>query len=283
MSSDHPTTNEITFRDYLDVLIRRWYIVVAMPLLAMLAAALVTFALKPTYEATATLALAPTTVSISLANQLPPYYLMVNDPRRLPTAYTPTYYVAILQGADVVSAAKPQAVVTIAPDGSDRSLIHLTARGDDPKKVADTANAYVQAGAQRLQQLLQPTGEETAAAQKRLDDAQQALIAFARDNGFSYDPSAPDVPSTLPRAQVLEFQQLLRERDIAESVYLDFARDSERTTILANTAYRPTIITASVPTAPISPKLAQNVLIGAAFGLLIGLLGAFSIEFVARR
>jgi hypothetical protein len=43
-----------------------------------------------------------------------------------------------LKGADVVSAAKPQAAVTITPDGSDRSLIHVTARGDDPQKVADT-------------------------------------------------------------------------------------------------------------------------------------------------
>ena len=279
----NPTHDEITLRDYFDVLIRRWYIVVVMPLLAILAAALVTFALKPTYEATATLALAPTTVSISLANQLPPYYLMVSDPRRLPTAYTPTYYVAILNGADVVTAAKPQAAVAIAPDGSDRSLIHLTARGDDPQKVVDTANAYARAGAARLQQLLQPTGEEAATAQKRLDDAQQALITFARDNNFSYDPTAPDVPSNLSRAQVLEFQQLLRERDIAESVYLDFAREYERTTILANTAYLPTTIPASVPTAPVSPKLAQNVLIGAAFGILIGLLGAFSIELIARR
>ncbi|MEW5718704.1 MAG: Wzz/FepE/Etk N-terminal domain-containing protein [Chloroflexota bacterium] len=279
----NPTQDEITLRAYLDVLIRRWYVVVAMPLLAMLSAALVTFALKPTYEATATLALAPTTVSISLANQLPPYYLVVSEPRRLPTAYTPTYYVAILKGADVVSAAKPHAAVTLAPDGNDRSLIHLTARGDDPKKVADTANAYAQAGAARIQQLVQPTGAEAAAARKRMDDAQSALSAFARDNGFSYDPTAPDVPSNLSRAKILEFQQLLRERDIAESVYLDFAREYERTTILANTAYVPTIIPATLPTAPVAPKLAQNILLGAAFGVLIGLLGAFSLEFFVRR
>lgn len=276
-------TNETDWRAYLDVLIRRWYVVVAMPLLAILAATLSTLALKPTYEATATLALAPTTVSISLANQLPPYYLMVSEPRRLPIAFTPTYYVAILKGADVVSVAKPQAAVTITPDSNDRSLIHLTARGDDPQKVTDTANAYAQAGAQRIQQLIQPTGEEAAAAQRRLDDAQQALIVFARDNNFSFDPTAPDVPTTLPYSKVLEFQQLLRERDIAESVYLDFARDYERAAILANTAYRPTVIPAALPTAPASPKLAPTVLISAAFGLLIGLLGAFSLEFVARR
>ena len=268
---------------YFDVLIRRWRIVVAMPLLAMLTAALVTFTLKPTYEATATIALAPTTVSISLANQLPPYYLMVSDPRRLPIAYTPTYYIAVLKGADVVSAAKPQATVTLTPDGSDRSLIHITARGDDPKRVADTATAYAQAGAQRIQQLIQPSGDEVTAAQKRLDDAQQTLIAFARDNGFSYDPTAPDVPPTLGRANIMEFQQLLRARDIAESVYLDFAREYERAMILANTAYRSALIPAPEPTAPVSPKLLPNVLVGAAFGLLIGLLGAFSTELVTRR
>jgi hypothetical protein len=249
----------------------------------MLAAALVTFALKPTYEATATIALAPTTVSISLANQLPPYYLVVSDPRRLPIAYTPAYYIAMLQGADVVNAAKPSLPVTIAADGNDRSLLRLTARGDDPQKVADAANAYAQAGAARLQQLIQPAGEEVTAARKRLDDAQNALITFARDNNFSYDPTAPDVPPTLGRAKILEFQQLLRERDIAETVYLDFAREQERATILANAAYRPTVIAATPPTVPVAPKLAPNVLIGAAFGVLIGLLGAFALEFFARR
>lgn len=275
--------SEINFRAFLDVLIRRWYVVVAMPLLAMLAAALVTFALKPTYEATATIALAPTTVSISLANQLPPYYLMVSDPRRLPTAYTPTYYIAILKGADVVNAANPQAAITLAPDGNDRALLHITARGDDSKRVTDTANAYARAGIARIQQLVQPTGEEATAARKRLDDAENALGIFARENNFSYDPTAPDVPSNLPRPKILEFQQLLRERDIAESVYLDFAREFERATILANAAYRPTMIAAAAPTIPVAPRLVPNVLIGATFGLLIGLLGAFVLELFARR
>ena len=66
--------NEIDLRDSIDLLIRRWKFVLAMPILAALAAALVTFAIKPAYQATAALALAPSTVSISLANQLPPYY-----------------------------------------------------------------------------------------------------------------------------------------------------------------------------------------------------------------
>jgi capsular polysaccharide biosynthesis protein len=275
--------SETNFHAFLDVLIRRWQIVVAMPALAMLTAALVTLALKPTYEATATIALAPSTVAVSLSNLLPPYYLMVDDPRRLPLAFTPTYYLTILKGADVVNAAKPHGAITLASDPNDRALIHVSARGDDPKQVADTANAYARAGSARIQQLIQPTGEEATAARQRLADAQNALSAFARDHNFSYDPTAPDVPSTLERAQILEFQQRLRERDIAESVYLDFAREFERMTILANSAYRPTVIAAATPANPVAPKLAPNVLIGAAFGLLVGLLGAFTLELIARR
>ncbi|MCX7839279.1 MAG: Wzz/FepE/Etk N-terminal domain-containing protein [Anaerolineae bacterium] len=273
---------ESPLRFYLDVLIRRWYIVVAMPLLATIAAALVTFALKPTYEATATLALAPSTVAVSLSNLLPPYYLMVDEPRHLPTAYTPTYYIALLHGADVVRAANPQAAISITADGSDRALIRITARGNDPQRVADAANAYARAGIARIQQLLQPSGEDVTAARKRLDDAENALIAFARENGFVYDPAEPQAPPNLPRAKTLEFQHLLRARDVAESVYLDFAREYEKRLILTTTAYRPTLIEATVPTAPIAPRLASNLIIAAAFGLIIGLLGAFTLELLRR-
>lgn len=273
---------ESPWRFYLDVLIRRWYIVVAMPLFAMLAAALVTFTLPPTYEATATLALAPSTVAVSLSNLLPPYYLMVGEPRHLPTAYTPTYYITLLYGAEVVRAANPQAAISLAVDNNDRSLIRITARGNDPQRVADTANAYARAGSVRIQQLLQPSGEDVTIARQRLDDAENALVAFARDNNFSYHPAESPSPMNLPRAKMLEFQHLLRARDVAESVYLDFAREYAKHLILTTTAYRPTLIEATVPTTPIAPKLVPNLIIAAAFGLLIGLLGAFTLELVRR-
>lgn len=273
---------EAPLRFYLDVLIRRWYIVVAMPLLAMLAAALVTFTIKPTYEATATLALAPSTVAVSLSNLLPPYYLMVDEPRHLPTAYTPAYYIALLNGADVARAAKAQAAITITSDASDRALIRITARGDDPQRVADAANSYARAGIARIQQLLQPSGEDVATARQRLDDAENALVAFARENNFAYDPAESQPPTNLPRAKMLEFQHLLRARDVAESVYLDFAREYEKRLILTTTAYRPTLIEATVPNAPVAPKLASNLIIAAAVGLFIGLLGAFTLELIRR-
>jgi uncharacterized protein involved in exopolysaccharide biosynthesis len=271
-------------RDYFDVLVRRWWIVLAMPILAMIAAAFVTLMIKPTYEATAVLALAPSTLSIPTVNQSPPYYLMVDSPRHLPTAYTPTYYVALLRGAEVVNAVAPRVAVTIAPSGNDKSLLEITACGDDPKAVAETANKWAEVGAQHIQQVLLPSGADVAAAQQKADAAEQALAKFYRDNRLGdYDPAELPDASRLPTEKKLELAQLLRERDIAESVYVDLARDHARATILAQSAYKPRTIAAPIPTTPIAPKPAQNILIGAAFGLLIGILGAFAVEGMRRR
>ena len=278
MGGDMP--NEINLRDYIDLLIRRWKFVLAMAILAAIAAAFVTFAQKPVFQATATIALAPSTVSVSLSNLLPPYYLMVDSPRNLPPAYTPAYYLAMLKGAEVVAAAQPRSSITIAGDGSDRALIHITARGEDANLTADDANAYAQAGANRLQRLIAPSGAEVAAAKQKLDAAQQAFDKFLLDHKIvDYDPAAPPA---LPPDQRKELLTLSHARDLAESIYLDFARDFAKTAILAETTYRPTVIPASVPSAPASPQLAQNLLIGGAFGLLIGILGAFTLEFTQR-
>lgn len=272
--------NEIDLRNYIDVLIRRWKFVLAMPILAALAAALVTFAVKPMFQATATIALAPATVSVSLSNLLPPYYLMVDSPRNLPPAYTPTYYIALLKSAEVVAAAQTRSTITIAGDGSDRALIHITARGDAAPTVAADANAYAHAGANRLQQFLVPNGAQVTVAKQKLDAAQQAFDQFLRDHKIAdYDPAAPPALSPDKRAELLT---LSHARDLAESVYLDFARDFAKTAILAETSYRPTVIPAVVPSAPASPQPAQNILIGGAFGLLIGILGAFTVEFTRR-
>ncbi len=276
-------TTEFDLRTILDVIVRRWVILVAMPGVAMLAAALATFAIPPTYEATATLALAPTTVSISLANQLPPYYFMVSEPRRLPPAYTPTYYIAVLGGADVLAAVKPQAGFAITSDSGDRSLLHITARGGNAKQVADAANAYAQIGAQTVTQVLRPTGDEARLAQQKFAAAEQALIKFAQDNRIEYDPAhLQDVPP-MSRSQELQFMELMRTRDLAESIYLDFERDQQRAEILADSAYRPRVILAAPPTAPVAPKLAPTVLLGAAFGLLVGIAGAFALELLTYR
>lgn len=175
---------------YLDVLIRRWRFVVAMPIVAMIAAMIVSIATKPVYEATAVIALSPATLSVPTTNQAPPYYLMVDTPQHLPTTFSPTYYIDLLKGNEVVTQAAPQAAVAIVSDSGDKSLIEITAQGGEPKQVQTTANTYAQVGAARIQQILLPTDADAAAAQKKLDAAEQALIKFSKDNDFdTYDLS----------------------------------------------------------------------------------------------
>jgi len=274
--------NEIDLRDYIDILIRRWLIIVAMVVVAVLAFAGVTILTKPAYEATATIALAPSTVSVSISSQVPPYYLMVDPSHRLPTAYTPAYYIAILKSADVVEAVTPRLPATIVSDNADKSLIEITTRSDDPRSAAQAATSWAQVGAERIGKLLLPDGADATAAKQKLDDAQQALDKFLQDNKIAdYDPALP--VTGLSQDKRKQLNDLARARDLADSVYLDIARDYQRASIIAATSNKPTIIPAVVPDAPVSPKPMQNILIGAALGLLIGIIAAFAVEFVLRR
>jgi capsular polysaccharide biosynthesis protein len=265
---------------FLDVLTRRWRLVGALTVLAMVAAALVSLSIKPTYESTAVIALAPATLSVPTSNQSPPYYLTVDALSRLPKAFTPAYYVALLKSIPAVSAQ----VVSISPDGGDRSLIDITARGENPQVAAQAANALAQAGAVRIQQALLPGDDEVTAAQQQLDASEQALVKFSQDNGLGdYDLARLQTNSSLSSSKKLELARLLRARETAEQVYLEFADDHDRATILASSAYKPTTILASEPTAPISPKPMQNTVVGGALGLLIGVSAALALEYMAGK
>ena len=270
-------------RDYLDVLIRRWLFVLAMPVLAIVAAFAVTMFTQPTYEATAIIVLSPATVSVPITGQVPPYYLSVDSPRRLPTAFTPTYYVALLKSDAVASQVGSDMPVSIAANGNDKSLIEITVRGNDAAKATSTANKYAQVGVQSIQQALTPNGNEVAAAQKDLDAAEQAIYKFAQENKLEYDFVELRGQSSLRADKQLQLNQLMRDRDVAEQVLRDFSRDYQQSKILATSIYTPTPIAASTPTVPVSPKLSQNILIAAILGLGLGVLGAFALEFFTRR
>ncbi len=270
-------------RDYIDVLIRHWKLVVAMAVLAMLAATSVSFAVKPVFEAKAMIALSPATLSVPTANQVPPYYLMVDSPRQLPVAYTPSYYIALVQSAEVAEAVHLAGPVIVSSNGSDKSLVEIVTRGENAQLAAQVADAWAEAGAARIQQVLVPDGAGVKTAQLNLDTAEQALVRFSLQNELGdYNLNKLRTVS-LSTAKQLELATLLRERDNAESVYDDLARDWARSTILATNAYKPTTIRAAVPVSPISPKPLQNVALGAGLGLLVGILAAFAVEYATRK
>ncbi len=275
-------SNQLPITNYLDWLLRRWKILVSLPLLAALVAAGASFATPATYEATALIALVPATLSVPASNQAAPYYLLVDSPRQLPTAYSPVYYIALLKSPEVVRDIAPQTSAVIGVNSSDRSIIEITARGGDPAQAAATANRWASIGAQYIVKALLPSGEQADIANKKLQTAEQALAKFSKENGLGdYDLAKLRGSPALAPEKKEELVPLLRARDIAESVYLDFQREQERAVILAVTAFRPSIVPASVPTAPVSPNPLQSVLIGAGLGLLVGVAGAFALEYRA--
>jgi uncharacterized protein involved in exopolysaccharide biosynthesis len=268
-------------RDYFDVLIRRWRIVIGIPLLAMIAAGAASLSMPPTFQVTAIIGLVPSTLSVPPLNQSPPYYLLVDQPSHLPTAYGPSFYVELLKSTDVVKAASPGVPVSISVNGSDRSLIEITARSTDPELAAQTANTYADVGAQYITKTYIPTGQAVSTAQAKLQSAEDALAQFSRENSLG-DYDLAKLRAATPRAyeSKMELAKLLRTRDVAESVYLDLARDQARTSILAVTANKPTVIQKPVPTTPDSPKPLENILAGGGLGLLVGILAAYSLEHV---
>lgn len=266
---------------YARLLIRRWRLVSATTILAALAAVAVSAAIPPTFEATAMIALAPATLSVPTANQVPPYYLTVDSPNRLPTAYTPAYYVAFLKSADIASAVTPNAAVSIAPNGADKSLIEITAWSGDAQTALQTANKWAAVGTARIQQLLVPNPEGMAAAQKKLDAADQALVRFSQGNGLGdYDPVKLRSVAGLTTEKRLELARLLRERDTAESVYADLAQDYERAAIVMTNAFKPSVMPAAAASSS-GTKLVQNLSLAVVAGLVIGIVGAFSAEWLA--
>jgi len=198
----YPFEEEIDLREYINVLIRYWYWIAGLSLVAAVAAFVVSSFLPPTYEATA----------MVIVTQ--PRYLFQFDRRVQNIPFDPTQlskgYPAIATSDDlllsVVNTVEPplpperQSLSALreafsAETADDLNLVKLTVRSQNPQEAARLANVWAEQLVQYLNDMYGGNNDlslfeaQVAEAKTALEQADQALATFRREYGLGFSGS----------------------------------------------------------------------------------------------
>jgi len=208
---------EIDLREYINVLIRNWYWIAGLTLVAAAAAFVVSSFLPPTYEATAMVVITQ------------PRYLFQFDPRVENVPFDPTllskgYPVlatsdqllqSVADGIDPPLPPQDQSPsrlrkILTAQMAGDPTLIKLTAQSGDPRQAAGLANVWADSFVDQLNRIYGGNNDlplfepQLAEARATLEEADYALADFRGQYGLGFtearvsDDEDPEV--------VLEFE-----------------------------------------------------------------------------
>lgn len=201
---------EIDLREYINVLILRWYWIAGLALVAALVAFGVSSLLPPDYEATA----------LVIVTQ--PRYQFEFDPRLQNIPFDPTRlskdYPTMATSDEILLSVANAADPPLPPDrqgldelrdiftaetGGDPNLIKLTARSRDPQEAARLANAWAAQLVDHLNDLYGRNNDlplfeaQAAEAKTALERADQALAAFRREYGLGFSAGGDTGEKTL--------------------------------------------------------------------------------------
>lgn len=294
---------EIDLREYINVIIRRWKWIAGITLMAVITAAIVSFfAMAPIYEASAILLVSPSPpASRGLEAQVVEALLR--------SAEVEAQVVETL--GEVLSPSEREpggllAKIKVAQEGKS-GVFKVFARTNEPQKAAQIANAWAEAGAQILREAQSPTDTELEIAAQNLEVAEKALWEFAEANrlteadlssllgsksgqwsiNFFLEEGGVISQRASPSLSVekrVELARLLRRRDIAEEIYLSLAREAERARITTQAGRGVEIIGPAVaPSEPVQPRTKLNIAIAGVLGLMVGVFGAFVVEYFWPR
>lgn len=186
---------EIDLREYVLVLLRHWKWIVGAPLVAAIAALVVSFLLPPTYEATALVAVTR------------PRYVMQFDPRietlnNIQPAYKAYPELAVSDEVlqellaqlnplpEKIEAMEDLREMVKAKSGADPSVVLLAVRYRDPREAARIANLWAEIFVRRANEIYGSSGEsqlqlyedQLQRAEAKLKAAQEALVEFQSRN-----------------------------------------------------------------------------------------------------
>lgn len=178
--------DEIDLREYVDVLFRYKWLVVALPLLAVLAAGVMGFAvMTPTYQATALVAITNPRYIVQLS---PNFETVPLNQRQLPLRSYP----ALATSGDLLQRVLPQVSdhlpehsrslsslrgMVSAKSGADNSIIELTVTSTDPEVAAVVANAWADEFTHLVQTVYGQSAEEVAQFEVQLAQAEGRRVA----------------------------------------------------------------------------------------------------------
>ncbi|NLT41503.1 MAG: hypothetical protein GXX93_02405 [Anaerolineae bacterium] len=190
--------DEIDLHDYVNVLVKYWWIVIGLPVVAVALAAIVGFVMmKPTYEATSLVAITRPRYVVQFTEQFETVPL---DQRQVPLKAYPS----LATSSDLLTELLPlvadqlpegardlrqlQGMVS-ARSGSDASLIELTVTAGDPEVAANIANVWALRFADKVEEVYGQTAHEIEAFEEQLgsaaarrDAAEAALVEFQSRN-----------------------------------------------------------------------------------------------------
>lgn len=194
---------EIDLREYIKVLIRYWYWIAGLGLVAAVVAFVLSSFLPPTYEATALVAVTR------------PRYLFQFDPRMQNVPFDPNQlsrgYPTIATSDELLLTVASSADPPLPPERQgleglrktfeaettgDPSLIKLTARSQDPQEAARLANLWATLFVDHLNHVYGVDDDlplfeaQVAEAKTALDQADRALTAFRREYGLGFSNRA---------------------------------------------------------------------------------------------
>ena len=187
--------DEIDLRKYIDVLLRRWKLIVSITVIAVFVTGLVSFLLPPTYEAKAAVLVTKGRSEITFEPKYRTYFQEdITSQRKALLAMVKSSAVAIPVIRQLEDELEPaeQRVTNILDKVQVRDqgdLIQILVRSTDPEKAATIASAWANCYQSYVNSLYggvsQSPGELQAqadAARKEYEEKQKAWEDFVRDN-----------------------------------------------------------------------------------------------------
>jgi len=286
--------DEIDLREYIDVVVRRWKLVLLFAVIVPMGAFIFSVLQKPVYEGKTTILLRNSGPSLSskfagVANllgmnaggssgNLGDLTELMQSRAVAEKVLDDLNLTKRIKGWDnpKIKRASLAAAVSkmLKPVKTKGGVWEITTKSNYPKLAADLANAYVAAIAYYWQEL------NYSEAQKKLKYIESELPRVEEELK-SIDSKLKLVPRSYTGMPISGQSNIQRDYDIYSASYTMLKKELESTRLDASKELPPfsVIDAALVPDSPVFPKIKLNVMIGVVLGLFLGIFIVFFQEY----